>query len=176
MSEHKIIWYLKEIIVKNIERYVRFRCGFLKIYAVLELNCISLHVLSRICICVTNNNGFWIGLLDLLALLLQLQSIITAYNHCLRLAPFSTGLRVLSLPLWRMTNEESLATELSWTELTYKRTEYRLPSPKVRVLHGCYLCFVCCYETYLATSGMCLLNRCLATVIFVTVLILVCKW
>jgi hypothetical protein len=31
-------------------------------------------------VCVANNNGFWIGWLDLLALRLQLQPIITAHN------------------------------------------------------------------------------------------------
>jgi hypothetical protein len=32
-------------------------------------------------------------------------------NDCLRLAPFLAGLRVSSLPLWRMPNEESLQKE-----------------------------------------------------------------
>jgi hypothetical protein len=36
--------------------------------------------LSRVRGSVTNNNGFWTGWLDLLALLLQLQLIITAHN------------------------------------------------------------------------------------------------
>jgi hypothetical protein len=51
-------------------------------------------------VCVTNNNGFWIGWLDLLTLLYnhsQLQSIITVHNGCLRLATLLTGLRVSSL-------------------------------------------------------------------------------
>jgi hypothetical protein len=59
---------------------------------------------------VTNNNGFWIRRLDLLALRLQLQPIVTAHNQWLRLAPFLTGLQVSSLPLWRMQNEEFLLT------------------------------------------------------------------
>jgi hypothetical protein len=48
---------------------------------------------SHVCrVCVTNNNGFWIGWWDLLALL---------YNHNqLRLAPFLIGLRVSSPLLW----------------------------------------------------------------------------
>jgi hypothetical protein len=46
---------------------------------------------------------------------LQLQSIITARkNVCLRFASFLTGLRVSSLPSWRMPNEESLANEFCW--------------------------------------------------------------
>jgi hypothetical protein len=57
--------------------------------------------MSRVRGSVTNNNGFWNAWLDLLALLLQLQSIITAQiNDCLRLAPFPPGLRTYSLPLW----------------------------------------------------------------------------
>jgi hypothetical protein len=38
-------------------------------------------VLSRVRGSVTNNKGFWIGLLDLLALLLQLQPTATAHNQ-----------------------------------------------------------------------------------------------
>jgi hypothetical protein len=64
------------------------------------------HVLG---VCVTNNSGFWIGWFDLLALLYnynQLQQL--TINGSLRLAPVLTGLRVSPLPLWQMTNEESL--------------------------------------------------------------------
>jgi hypothetical protein len=43
-------------------------------------------------VCVTDNNGFWIGWFDLLALLLQLQSIITAHNQWL--------LKTRSIPYW----------------------------------------------------------------------------
>jgi hypothetical protein len=93
-------------------------------------------------------------------------------NGCLRLAPFLTG-RVPSLPLWRMTNEESLATEisyecqitthdsftneLSWTWLTFRRTEYRSPSPTVHVL----LCFIRCH------GNVCLASRWLAMDMFI---------
>jgi hypothetical protein len=38
-------------------------------------------ILSRVRGSRTNNNGFWIGWLDFLALLLQLQPIITARNQ-----------------------------------------------------------------------------------------------
>jgi hypothetical protein len=55
--------------------------------------------------CMTSNNGFWIGWLDLLT---PSFTITLNYNHliqltvndCLRLAPFLTGLRVSSLLLW----------------------------------------------------------------------------
>jgi hypothetical protein len=67
-------------------------------------------------VCVTNNKGFWVRWLDLLALLYnfnQLRQL--TINGCLRLAPFLTRLRVPSLPLWRMPNEEFLLTH--WTAL-----------------------------------------------------------
>jgi hypothetical protein len=49
---------------------------------------------------MTNNNGFWIGLLDLMALLLQLLLIKVTYNSSQsRFAPFFTRLRVSSLLL-----------------------------------------------------------------------------
>jgi hypothetical protein len=47
-------------------------------------------------ICVTNNNGFWIGWLDLLALLYNQLWQLTI-NDSLRLAPFLAGLQVSSL-------------------------------------------------------------------------------
>jgi hypothetical protein len=55
------------------------------------------YVLPRIRGLRAEYNGFWIGCLDLLALLLHLPSIITAHNQCLRLASFRTGLQVSSL-------------------------------------------------------------------------------
>jgi hypothetical protein len=76
---------------------------------------------------VTNNNAFWIGWLDLLALLLQLQSVITAHNHWLhttRSIPdwttsvFSSTLTDL-VQIYELVTYESLRTnELSWTELS----------------------------------------------------------
>jgi hypothetical protein len=91
-------------------------------------------------VCVTNNNGFWIGWLDLLALLYkhnQLQQL--TINDCPRLAPFLTGLRVSSLPLTtvlRMNNWTPLCRmiELSWNELTSRRPEYRSPPRTVRII------------------------------------------
>jgi hypothetical protein len=61
---------------------------------------------------VTNSIGLWIGWLNLLALL---------YNQWLSTDPFLTGLRVSSLPLWRMPKEEFFPTELNeeW-RLTYE--------------------------------------------------------
>jgi hypothetical protein len=53
---------------------------------------------------VTNNNGFWIGWLDIFVHLYndtQLQSLITAHNRWLPKARcFIPGLRASSLPLW----------------------------------------------------------------------------
>jgi hypothetical protein len=59
---------------------------------------------SRIRGSVTNNNGFWIGWLDLLALLLQLQPIITAHNQWV--------LRTLSIPYWTTSVFSSTVTDL----------------------------------------------------------------
>jgi hypothetical protein len=42
----------------------------------------------------------------------QLQQL--TINGCLRLAPFLTGPRVSSFPLWRLTDEDSLRVELSF--------------------------------------------------------------
>jgi hypothetical protein len=51
----------------------------------------------------------------------------SSVSDCLRLPSFLTGLRVSSLPLWRMTNEESLPNEFlnfltDELRLTYERT------------------------------------------------------
>jgi hypothetical protein len=53
---------------------------------------------------VTNNNRFWIGWLDLLALLLQLHPIITAHNQCLS--------KTRSIPYWTTIVFSSTATNL----------------------------------------------------------------
>jgi hypothetical protein len=52
----------------------------------------------------TNNNGFWIAWLDLLALLLQLQSIITAHNRWLP--------KTRSIPYWTTSIFSSTVTDL----------------------------------------------------------------
>jgi hypothetical protein len=59
--------------------------------------------------------------------------------------------------LLRIPNEESFATELSWTELTSRRSEYRSPSPTVRVT----LCFIRCH------GNVCLARRWIAVGFFV---------
>jgi hypothetical protein len=65
-------------------------------------------------LCVTNNSGFWIRWLDLLALLYHYKQVWQLRtNDCLRLAPFLAGPRASALPLWRMTNDESVLTH--WT-------------------------------------------------------------
>jgi hypothetical protein len=61
-----------------------------------------LKILSRLRGIVTNNNGFWIGLLDLLALLLQLQQIISAQNQWLS--------KTRSIPHWTTSVFSSTAT------------------------------------------------------------------
>jgi hypothetical protein len=55
-------------------------------------------------ICVTKNNGFWIGWLDLLAVSLQLQSIITAQNQWLS--------KTCSIPYWTTSVFSSTVTDL----------------------------------------------------------------
>jgi hypothetical protein len=99
------------------------------------------HILSRIEVSVTNNNGFWIRWLDVLALLYnynQLQQF--PINDRLRLAPFLAGAWAFSLPLWRMTKDESLLTHWTLTErrlknldsvITSRRPEYKSPSQTV---------------------------------------------
>jgi hypothetical protein len=59
-------------------------------------------ILSRVRVSVTNNNGFWIGWLDLLTPFVIITLIYSwlwqlTTNGCLRLAPFRTGLQVSSL-------------------------------------------------------------------------------
>jgi hypothetical protein len=59
---------------------------------------------SRVRGSVTNNNGFWIGWFNLLALLLQLQSIVTAHNQWL--------LKTRSIPYWTTSVFSSTVTDL----------------------------------------------------------------
>jgi hypothetical protein len=55
-------------------------------------------------VCVANNNGFWIGWLDLVALRLQLQPIITAHNWWLSKTHF--------IPYWTTSVFSSTVTDL----------------------------------------------------------------
>jgi hypothetical protein len=105
---------------------------------------------------------------DLLALLLQSQSIITAHNQWLHYQCLifccdwhGSDLRFCHLRItkdeWRMKTEDSLTTEPSWTQLTSRRTEYGSPYPAVRVL----VCFIRCH------GNLCLASRWLALDLFV---------
>jgi hypothetical protein len=108
--------------------------------------------------CMTNNNGFWIRWLDLLALRYDYNQLwhITIYE-CLRFAPFLIGLRMSYLPLWRMPNEESLPTHwtLFWIDydsfITFRRPEYRSPPRRIncpsRVVMGMSLLIFVAAET-----------------------------
>jgi hypothetical protein len=108
-------------------------------------------------VCVTNNNGFWIRWLDLLALLLQLQSIMTAHNQWLSMTS--------SIPCWTtsvfsstMMNDESLLTHWTLLQMNYdsfitsRQPEYRSPYPTVLLLF-------CVIRSH---GNLCLPNRCLA--------------
>jgi hypothetical protein len=144
---------------------------------------------------VTNNNGFWIGWLDILALWLQLQSIIAGHNQW----PSKT----CSIPYWTTSAFSSDATDLvliyvsvtssasvvrwlalhSWTvtnaslnsltnQFTNELSFISLGEPtrdhhlKLFVYYCYYFCFFRCYET-------CLANRCPAVDYFVSIH---CSW
>jgi hypothetical protein len=91
--------------------------------------------LSNVLYCkILENTTFRkLGLFPTLSIILgtsiTITTTISAQYYWLRFALFLTGLRMPSLPLWRVTNEESLATELTST-----LTEYRSPSRIVRML------------------------------------------
>jgi hypothetical protein len=81
---------------------------------------------KKIGVCVTNNNGFWIGLLDSLALPLQLQPIITAHNQWLsktRSIPYRTTSVFSStvtdlVPIYEsVTSSASSASVIRWLAL-----------------------------------------------------------
>jgi hypothetical protein len=102
-----------------------------------------INTVSRVHGSVTNNNGFCIGWSDLLALLLQLQPIMTAHNQWLS--------KTCSIPLldecllfhcddWRMKNLLQLNSP-DWT--SFQTNEYK-SSPTVHVLL-CYWCFGYCH-------------------------------
>jgi hypothetical protein len=145
---------------------------------------------------VTNNNGFWIGRFDLLAFLLQLQPIITDHNqYCRRLAPYLTVLRLSSLPLWLnwfwFTSRSLLLLRLPWTTtvLRMENAERRLPrmnwtssvillfcvDPLQRIRAYRPVAQQWTIPRLFVATGMCLPNRCLATVVFVKILMRVTK-
>jgi hypothetical protein len=69
---------------------------------------------------------------------LQSHSFLTAYNQdCLRFAPFLTGPRASSLPLWRMTDDASLLTRRT----PLRPTSVRQITPTSRI------------ESYVTTDG-----------------------
>jgi hypothetical protein len=63
------------------------------------------------------------------------------------------------LPLWRMTNEEFLAIELTWTEVTSRRTEYRSPCLTVPLLFCLFLatgtCLPNCFPAMDYSAAIC---------------------
>jgi hypothetical protein len=155
----------------------------------------KVNIVSRVRGSVTDNNEFRIGWLDLLPHL-QLQSVTTAHNQ--RLAPFLTGLRVCSLPRWltwfwytnwslqlSAVNTPQLITELSYEWILFYnsgRTEQIPPHRTVRLLLSvfCPLLGNVPRDLLLPSngvpstvdcviSGLCLPNRCLAMVLFVTI-------
>jgi hypothetical protein len=81
--------------------------------------------LSRVRGSVTNNNGFWIGWLDLLALLLQLQPIITAHNQLLP--------KTRSVPYWTTSVFSSTVTDLG---LIYESVTSSASVPRWLTLHS----------------------------------------
>jgi hypothetical protein len=129
---------------------------------------------------VTNNNGFWIEWLNLLALLLQIQPTITAHNQWLsktRSIPywtasvFSFAVTDLVLIYESVTSSASIVRWLtlhSWTLNSLTNSEW-LISPELNYLPGepnirkspcltvlLLFCFV------FVSTGTCLPNRCQA--------------
>jgi hypothetical protein len=74
-------------------------------------------MLSRVRGSVINNNGFWMGRLDSLAILLQLQSSITVHNQWL--------LETRYIPYWATRGFSSLA--LTDLVLTYESVTSSAP-------------------------------------------------
>jgi hypothetical protein len=81
----------------NVGRGNSFAYKYLFLYLKLQLN-------NIVWGSVTNNNSFWIGWLDLLARLLQLQSSITAHNQWLP--------KTRSIPYWTTSFFSSVVTDL----------------------------------------------------------------
>jgi hypothetical protein len=96
--------------------------------------------LSRVRGFVTDNDEFWIGWLDLLALLLQLQPIITVHNQWLS--------ETRSIPYWTTSVFSSTVTDLVLI--------YESVTPSASVLHGWALNS---FKTELRLTRSCLHSR-----------------
>jgi hypothetical protein len=153
----------------------------LRHYAIDPLEAIYFHVWG---VSVTNNNGFWIGWLNLLVFLYNYNHLWQlTINGCLQLVPFVTGPRVSSLPLRRITVhtlnclERRLSDESSRSCL--HGSLYRLARihgnrlSLTRIPGNCFVATKTCLQKRLllsnrgptvdrVTSGMCLSKRWLA--------------
>jgi hypothetical protein len=90
--------------------------------------------MSRVRVYVTNNNGFKIGWLDLLALLVQLHLITITYNSS-QSVPFLPRSRASTLPLWlTCTNDVLRMNYVSFYNLV--RTGNRALPWTVRLLYS----------------------------------------
>jgi hypothetical protein len=65
------------------------------------------------------------------------------YWHFFTITVYYNSSEWITTPVWQMLTEESLATEISWTELTSMRTEYRSPPRTV----SCYSVLSVAVET-----------------------------
>jgi hypothetical protein len=103
---------------------------------ILSLNLVRIQILilSRILGSVTNNNGFWIGWLDLLALLVQ--SLITAHNQWLP--------KTRSIPSWTISVFSSIVPDLNRWRLSYECITCPFITPwKMKTEHSLEQ-FICC--------------------------------
>jgi hypothetical protein len=96
VSCHVVLYHLYYINLFPISAQLTISCHFISIP--------SYTILSHVWDSVTNNNGFWSEWLDLLVLLLQSQSIITAHNQWLP--------KTRSIPYWTTNVFTSSVTDL----------------------------------------------------------------
>jgi hypothetical protein len=131
---YSLVWGSVELMFHCIIDYIMLGFGLPVFHFVLILRICMLTLLSQIPIyiyitykgfSVTNNNGFWIRWLDLLALFLQLQAIMTAYNQWLSTTRFILCW-TRSLFSSTVTNDERRTTnhcshiELPWTTSVWR--------------------------------------------------------
>jgi hypothetical protein len=121
--------------------------------------------MSRVYGSVTNNNGFWIGRLDLLTPSCtislnhnQLQQL--TINDCLRLAPFSFSLSVLILVLPQQLWNSAVLYPLCMDP----KENTACIVHKACLPHRCLAIDLLLFHTFhtFASEGMCLTNHCLA--------------